>query len=83
MSKLSKKEQGVRGGTPSWKEKCGYVKLWVDNHEDSICIDAFSGLGDQYKERDTCLINIEKDGNICFSGSFDELVSIIIKSNES
>jgi hypothetical protein len=74
-SKLSVKQQGVRGGNPIWKENTGRVSLFIDSSDNVINVDAFSGFGDEYTRRDECFVILRFEGKNVFSGTFSDLVN--------
>lgn len=75
-AKLSLKTQGIKCGTPQWKEELGYAACYLnDKDRHVIAVDAFSGSGTNYKRREENLINIFNDNRMVFSGTIEELVS--------
>lgn len=81
MAKLSLKTQGVKGNSPKWTGKLGYTANFVGGEmtNNIIIIDAFEGIGKDYKERKECNIEIHSKGNVIFNGTFEELVNKISK----
>ena len=74
MKDLALKTQGIRGGTPKWTEKVGYVNVFYDGTaRTSILIDNFVGYGDDYKRREEPIIDIQEEGKIVFSGTIKQL----------
>lgn len=72
MKSLSITTQGVKGGNTK-TQGIGYVLACIDNHEQRISIDNFSGQGSTYKQREEPLIEIIENGKILSSGTFNEL----------
>lgn len=69
--------EGVKGKGYSRIAPIGRIDIFLHNENEDIRklieIDNFVGQGNDYKERETPLINIS-NGNFFWSGTFDELV---------
>ena len=76
MSNLKIFVQGTKGG-PAREKEIGSVTACIDRPGDEIMVDAFSGYGETYMRRNNTLINVCKNDEVVFSGSFDELVEMI------
>ena len=70
--------QGIRGNAISKTERKGSVMVIVDDTENRISIDSYSGNGDTYKRRSKALINIVMGDDI-FSGTIAELKEKLFK----
>ena len=71
---LSVKTQGIKGTEPKYKSNLGYVSIFKDGlSQNMISIDNYEGFGDSYKKREDPEINIQIDGKIMFTGTFEEL----------
>jgi hypothetical protein len=77
MNNLSLKTQGIRGGTPQYKEKVGSITAFLRHSEDRIVIDDFTGSGNTYKKREQTLIEIYDNGQLLFAGTKQELFEIL------
>lgn len=77
MGNIAIKTQGVKGGSPKYKEKIGYVNAFLRNPEDYILVDDFEGAGKTYKQRELTNILIVKNGKTLFDGNKYELFSIL------
>lgn len=69
---LRAKTQNKRGNNQKWVENLGYVAAFKDN-DSFLILDAYSGYGESYTEREDPQITIQHNGKIMFQGTFDEL----------
>jgi hypothetical protein len=71
------KIQGVKGGDPAYRDNVGYVSTFVGGDGNRVVIDAFEGYGESYKRRETPIVELYRNGNLVFSGSYKDLSCII------
>ena len=77
MANISVKTQGAKGGNPTWKNSVGYTAVFYNGENNHILSDAFEGSGESYRERKVELIEVAHNGEVLFSGSFNELCDIL------
>lgn len=72
------KSRGKRGREFSSIKSIGQVVVFLDDTENFISVDAYSGMGEGYKKREVSEITIKSD---CFVwvGTFDELFNKLKK----
>ena len=71
--------QGIKGGRVHTK-KIGQMEVYADNKK-IIAVDNYSGFGSTYTQRDEPIIVIYGVGSsVLFSGSYDKLKDILLKS---
>ncbi len=73
---LSVKQQGVKGGSPSYAEK-GRATLFIDEPGQLIAVDAFDGFGKTYKRRERCFIEVSDGSGNVWTGTFEDLSKLL------
>lgn len=77
------KVQGVRGGSPSYNENKGQVTVFIESgfsRQQFISVDAFEGIGNDYKRRDETKITIHDKYGRVWQGNFAELSAMLFEN---
>lgn len=73
MGYISINTQGINGGKILNKKPFGWATVSFGDPLDHVCVDAFEGYGNDYKQREVIEISFYKNGEKIWSGSKEEL----------